>query len=89
MEDTDRNLAGAPLANPLKGDPFRREFGKLEMKQTRYVQEVKALYEEVWTKLRTIENEYGPSRDLSIARTELQTSSMWAIRAVTRTGTQE
>ena len=73
----------------VKGDPFRRDYGQLTSSQKKDMDEAKRFYEETWTFLEHLEQSYGKSRDLSVAKTELQTSCMWAVRAVTKTGDQE
>ena len=72
---------GVPVAF---GDPFRRKYGKLSDVQKDCMEEAKIYYENVWTTLKRLEDEFGPSRDLSKARTELQDSCMWAVRAITK-----
>lgn len=73
----------------LKGDPFRRDYGKLTSTQGDLASETKQMFESVWAMLDRVEMVMGSSRDLSVARTELQTSCMWAVRACTKTGDQE
>lgn len=73
----------------LAGDPFRRNYGTLSDKQKGLMDDLKVEYEATWRFLDIIEKEFGKSRDLSVARTQLQTSAMWAVRAVTKTGDQE
>jgi len=67
----------------LIGDPFRREFGVLSEGRKADVQALKFHYENVWIALEKCRQVYGLSRDLQIACTELQTSCMWAVRALT------
>ena len=72
-----------------KGDPFRRDYGELTSQQKLDTNSYKMLYENVWAILNRIEEKYGKSRDVALARTHLQDSCMWAVRAITRTGNQE
>lgn len=73
----------------LDGDPFRSNYGTLEEDQKKAMRVVKGAYENAWAELDLVELAYGPSRDLSVARTQLQTSCMWAVRAVTKTEGQK
>jgi len=73
----------------IKGDPFRREYGTLTDKQKKAVEEVKIQYESVWALLTQLQDDTGPSRDMSLAKTKLQESCMWAVRAITKMPGQE
>jgi len=72
-----------------KGDPFRRDYGELDGQQKIDMTSYKMLYENVWNALLRCEEKYGKSRDLALAKTQLQDSAMWAVRAITKTGGQE
>lgn len=72
----------------VSGDPFRRNYGELTPLQKGLTDDVKVEFEGVWRILDIVEREFGPSRDLSVARTELQTACMWAVRACTKTKEQ-
>lgn len=74
---------------PIPGDPFRRNYGTLDTTQKEMMDQVKVEYESVWRFLDIIERHCGKSRDVSVARTKLQDSCHWAVRAVTRTGDQQ
>lgn len=72
-----------------KGDPFRRDYGTLTAQQKIDMTSYKMLYENVWEGITRIEAKYGNTRDVARARSYLQDSCHWAIRAITRTGDQE
>jgi len=73
----------------VKGDPFRRAYGTLTEDQKLAMDLMKARYEMVWILLNDLAEMFGNSRDLSIARHDLQNSCMWAGRAVTKAEWQE
>jgi hypothetical protein len=73
----------------LPGDPFRRNYGQLDAAQKQMMDDTKIAYEVVWAQLNSIEQTFGRNRDVSIAKTELQTSCMWAVRAITKIAGQE
>lgn len=68
----------------VTGDPFRRNYGQLTTEQQADMDIIKVHYEGVWLNLKRLEELYGSSRDLSVARTNLQDSCMWAVRAITK-----
>lgn len=68
----------------INGDPFRRKYGTLSDEQKRLMDVTKIAYENLWVLLDTLETTFGKSRDVSIARTDLQNSCMWAVRAITK-----
>ena len=72
-----------------KGDPFRRNYGTLKEEQKIAIDFVKSQYELVWYYLLEVEEMFGNSRDLAIARHDLQNSCMWAGRAITKTEGQD
>jgi len=73
----------------IKGDPFRKDYGQLTDEQKRLMATTKTIYENTWQSLTAIEMAFGPSRDLSLAKTDLQNSCMWAVRAITKMPGQE
>ena len=73
----------------IKGDPFRREYGQLSEYQKDAMEAVKINYEIVWEHLDRLEKDLGKGRDISLARTHLQESCMWAVRAITKMPGQE
>jgi len=70
----------------IKGDPFHREPSSA---RGQVIDEVKRHYEDLWVQLTKLESDVGPSRDLSVAYTHLQTSCMWAVRHITKMPGQE
>jgi len=82
MPDQDREP-------PIEGDPFRRNYGTLTDEQREDMDGTKLLYEVVWMRLKLMRDKYGNSRDLSLAKTYLQESCHWVVRAITKTGDQE
>lgn len=68
----------------VQGDPFRRNYGTLNDQQKEDMEATKITYEIVWAQLERMSEFYVSPRDLAIAKTHLQDSCMWAVRAITR-----
>jgi len=73
----------------IKGDPFRKNYGTLSDDQKRMMDVTKTVYENSWQALTAVEMAFGSSRDISMAKTDLQNSCMWAVRAITKMPGQE
>lgn len=73
----------------LLGDPFRRDYGTLSDEQKVSMDRCKAVYEQTWLELNVLEGTFDKRQDLSLARTHLQESCMWAVRAITKMAGQE
>ena len=73
----------------IKGDPFRREYGWLSDDQKMQMDAVKRGYESLWEVLELADQAFNGGRDISLAKTHLQDSCMWAVRAITKMPGQE
>ncbi len=65
-------------------DVMRAEFNPITDRQKELATEVKAQFNAIYKLLEDIEYKLGPDRLMSIAKTELEGASMWAVKSITR-----
>lgn len=68
---------------PEKNDPMRIGYGVLTGDQKNKVREIKIMYHNLYLSLQGYDA-IGGSREMSIAKTELETSCMWAVKFLTK-----
>lgn len=65
-------------------DPMRVKFNPITDRQKELAELVKEMANELHGFLEEIEAELGPDRLMSIAKTELEGATMWAVKSITR-----
>ena len=78
---SDDRVANNPPQQPtIPGDPMRLQYRLLSDVEKEKMGRIKRLHEDLWREIDAL----GASREVSIAKTALEESCMWAVKHITR-----
>lgn len=76
----ERVANNPPEQSEVPGDPMRLQYRLLSDAEKAAMGQIKRLHEDVWRAIDAL----GGSRELSLAKTALEESCMWAVKHITR-----